>query len=346
MISFRPLQGKLCKLMRCPVPDLLARSEDRWEVAPGSEGYAPPAVFLPEQIERIRDTEFAPIDEVVQSFRGGFGTYEGPTVAHRFRYVDLVDGVLYANGYQRHLRPRLTRSLTYRRPDETLSGTMYESWVGNRWFGNWLSDDCLTYMLAAAVGQPVTTAPDPTGHVPHYESLLGMAARRLGDVHFDELVLFEDLANNSGKAQRAWAMREKLLHGRKIDPLPGVFLLRGKSGDARVLENERQIAENMAETYGFKVLDPAHATVDQIADVCGQAAIIAGVEGSHLVHGLAMMPPRATLFVIQPPDRTVAALKIVTDRQDQRYAFVVAEGSRLKFRANWSEIKRTLDLLH
>lgn len=346
MISFRPLQGKLGKLMRRPVPDLLARSEDRWEVASGSEGYVPPAVFLPGQIERIRDTEFAPIDDVVQSFRGGFGTYENPTVGHRFRNVDLVDGVLYANGCQRHLRTRRTRSLTYRRPDEALSGTMYESWVGNRWFGNWLSDDCLTYMLADTVGQPVTTAPDPTGHVPRYESLLGMAPRRLGDIHFEELVLFEDLANNAGKAQRAWAMREKLLLGRKIDPLPGVFLLRGKSGDARVLENERRIAEKMAGTYGFQVLDPTHATVEQIADVCGQAAIIVGVEGSHLVHGLAMMPPGAALFVIQPPDRTVAALKILTDRQEQRYAFVVAEGSQQKFRANWDEIKRTLDLLH
>lgn len=346
MISFRPLQYQLRKLIRRPVPDLLARSDDTWEVAPGGAGYVPAAVFLPGQIERIRDTEFAPIDAVIQSFRGGFDTYENATVAHRFRNVDLVDGVLYAKGCQRHLRARQARSLTYRIPTEVLSGAMYESWVGNRWFGNWLSDDCLTYMLADPVGQPVTTTPAPSGHIPRYESLLEMTPVRVGDVHFDELLLFDDRANNPGKAQRAWNMREKLLSGRKIDPLPGVFILRGASGDARVLENEQQIAEKLAQTYRFQVLDPTNATVDQIADVCGQAAIIAGVEGSHLVHGLAMMPPKATLFVIQPPDRTVAALKIVTDRQKQRYAFVVAEGTHLKFRVDWDEIRRTLDLLH
>lgn len=347
MISFRPLQGRLRKLMRRPVPDLLARSEDRWEVAPGSEGYASPAVFLPGQIERIRDAEFASVDAVIQSFRGGFATYDDPTVAHRLRNVDLVDGVLYAKGSQRHLRSRQTRSPAYRTPSEAMSGAMYESWTGNCWFGTWLMEDCLTYMLADPVGDPVvTTAPVSTGHVPRYEALLRMTPLRRQSVHFDELILFEDLPNNSGKAQRAWEIRDRLLAGRTIKPVPGVYILRGRTGDLRVLENEQQIAEKMAEDYGFEILDPMLSTVDEIVEVCGQAKIIAGVEGSHLVHGLMVMPPEATLFVIQPPDRTVATLKIVTDRQGQRYAFVVGEGSQLKFQANWEEIRRTLDLLH
>lgn len=228
-----------------------------------------------------------------------------------------------------------------------MSGAMYESWTGNCWFGTWLMEDCLTYMLADPVGDPVvTTAPVSTGHVPRYEALLRMTPLRRQSVHFDELILFEDLPNNSGKAQRAWEIRDRLLAGRTIKPVPGVYILRGRTGDLRVLENEQQIAEKMAEDYGFEILDPMLSTVDEIVEVCGQAKIIAGVEGSHLVHGLMVMPPEATLFVIQPPDRTVATLKIVTDRQGQRYAFVVGEGSQLKFQANWEEIRRTLDLLH
>lgn len=346
MISLHPLRGKLGKLMRRPVPDLLDRSTDRWEVAPGSKGYVPPAVFLPGQIERIRATEFTPIDLTIRLFRGDFDTNETATIAHRLQDVDLVDGVLYANGGQRHLRSRQTRSLAYRRPDETLSGAMYESWAGNRWFGSWLSDDCLTHMLAATAGQTVTTAPEATGHAPQYENLLGMAPRRLGDAHFDELILFEDFSNNTQKADRGWRRRDKVLAGRTPDPVPGVFLLRGTSGDARILENERQIAENLATTYGFRVLDPLQATVEEMAQACGQAAVIAGVEGSQLVHGLVMMPPGAALLVIQPPDRTVATLKSVTDRQEQRFAFVVAQGAEERFRLEWDDIRRTLDLLH
>lgn len=346
MISFNPFFDRFRMLIGHPAPDLLTLSEDRWEASPASESYAPPALFLPDQIERIRDTEFAPVDAVIQSFRGGFAVSEVPTFAHRFKHVDLVDGVLYANGGQYHLRARQTRSLTYRRPQQTLSGVMYESWIGNRWFGSWLRQDCLTYLLAETYGPTVTTTPQPSGHVPQYESSLGMEPKRITDVHFDELILFEDLPNNAGKAERAREARRRILSNLDVKPLPGVFILRGQSGDARVLENERDIAEKLAETYGFYVLDPKSCTVDQIASVCGQATVIAGIEGSHLAHGLVTMPSDAALFVIQPPDRTVAVLKMVTDRQGQRYAFVVGEGTQNKFRVSWDDIRRTLDLLN
>ncbi len=346
MISFRPLRSKLRKLARRPLPDFLTQADDHWDVAPGHTAYIPPAIFLTGQLDRIRDTEFAPVDDVIRSFRGAFEVFEGPTVAHRFRNIDLVDGVLYAKGGQRHLRSQQTRPLTYQPPKDVMSGVMYESWTGNRWFGTWLREDCLTYLLTESLGQAVTTAPEPSGHVPRYEQLLRMDPRRLTNLRFDELILFEDLSSNAGKAQRARELRDRLLAGRTIKPLPGVFILRGKSGDARVLENERQIADKLAEVYGFAVLDPTTATVDQIVEICGQAAVIAGVEGSHLAHGLVTMPPDATLFVIQPPDRTVASLKVVTDRQGQRYAFVVAEGSQLSFRVSWDEVRHTLDLVY
>lgn len=73
--------------------------------------------------------------------------------------------------------------------------------------------------------------------------------------------------------------------------------------------------------------------------------LIVGVDGSHLVHGLAAMPREAALIVIQPPDRVVATLKTVTDRQSQRYAFVVADGNAARFRVDLDDVRRTLDLL-
>ena len=345
MISLRPFHGKMRRLLRLPIPDILSKDVEKWEVAPGGHSHVPPAIFLPDQIERIRGTEFSPRDAVIRSFRGKFDVEQEPTFGYRLKNVDLVDGVLYAGARQRHLRTRVSRSLTYRVPTEILNGVMYESWIGNRWFGTWLRQDCLTYLLAAPADETVTTAPPPSGHVPRYEALLGMAPMRRQTVHFEELILFEDLPNNEGKAERAREVRKRILANLNPDPLPGVFILRGKSGDQRILENEREIAERLAETYGFQVLDPASATVDDIANVCGQAKIIAGIEGSHLAHGLTTMPPDSTLLVIQPPERVVATLKMVTDRQGQGYAFVVAEGSDVRFRVDWEEIRRTLDLI-
>jgi capsular polysaccharide biosynthesis protein len=72
--------------------------------------------------------------------------------------------------------------------------------------------------------------------------------------------------------------------------------------------------------------------------------VIAGVEGSHLVHGVMLMPPGARALVVQPPGRAVSALKRMTDRQGQDYSLVVGVGTNEAFHADPGEIERTLDL--
>jgi capsular polysaccharide biosynthesis protein len=109
--------------------------------------------------------------------------------------------------------------------------------------------------------------------------------------------------------------------------------------------NEAQIAEALMSRRGFKVLDPMKATVAEIIEACAGARVVAGVEGSHLVHGLISMPPDAALFVIQPPQRVLSVLKHATDRQGQRFSFVVASGGKDEFSVRLDEVERTLDLL-
>ncbi|MEM6497314.1 MAG: glycosyltransferase family 61 protein, partial [Pseudomonadota bacterium] len=74
------------------------------------------------------------------------------------------------------------------------------------------------------------------------------------------------------------------------------------------------------------------------------ARAIVGIEGSHLVHGLMIMPAKASLLVIQPPTRTVSVLKFVTDRQHQTYGLVVGNRSDQGFSVCVEELERTLDL--
>lgn len=325
--------------------DLTALAKDQWELSPENTVHIRPAISLPGQVDRIRAAEFATIDHVVRTLRGRFDVLNAPTRAYRLTDIDLVDGVLYASRAQRHLRPRSRRSPIYRTPRESVSGTLFESWNGNRWFGTWLHEDCLTYRLAEAVGNPVTTAAAGTlTHMPAYEAKLGMTPRRVGSVHFDELILFDDESNNAGKAARAHDMRERLLFGCASAPVPGVFVLRGKTGAQRIMINERDIAERLAIDYGFLILDPMRSSVEEIAAACGRASVVMGIEGSHLVHGAVLMPQDALLFVIQPPDRACVILKALTDRRGQDFAFVVGEGTLQGFVADWTEIRRTLDL--
>lgn len=345
MLSLRPSVHQIKHLLGYASADLTDRAIERWTIAPARERLVPPAKFLPGQLERILGAEFGSIESVVRDFLGGHVSQDGETVAFRLKDVDLVDGVLYGSGCVRHLRRRTHRRPWYSAPGESASGALYESWIGNRWFGSWLMEDCLTHDLARRCGQPYTSAPLTTsGHVPGYESLLGISPVRVSSVHFHELIVFRDGSNNEGKKQRADAMRERLTLNAHLERHPGVLLLRGDGGDRRVLLNEREMADHLASKRGFKVLDPVKASVDEIVSACAGARVVAGVEGSQLVHGLMCMPPDATLLVIQPPHRVVSVLKSATDRQGQTFSFVVASGGREEFTASLDEVERTLDL--
>jgi len=88
--------------------------------------------------------------------------------------------------------------------------------------------------------------------------------------------MLDDAANNAGKTERAAVIRRRILDGQDIDSVPGVFLPSGHSGDARIMGNERQIADQMPKEYGFVIIDPVTSTVDQIANASGTAAAVAG----------------------------------------------------------------------
>lgn len=344
MLSWRPLSYRLRRLTGA-APDLAQAAVERMEIAPAETVAVPPALILPGQAERITRTEFATRDVVLRSLAGDAAERMAPTLAWRLRDVDIIDGVLYAGGACLHLRQR-SRPPRPARLRDAGRGALYETWVGNRWFGNWLLDDCLSYRLAEAAGDPVTTMPERGGHVPRYEALLGMAPRRIADAHFDELTVFDDHSNNSHRMARAQDMRARLLAGRSPPtPCPGVFLLRGRSGDARNLLNEAEIAARMERDYGFRTVFPEDHGVDELIGICAGARVIAGIEGSQLNHGIAAMAPGGTLFTLQPADRATTAMKLLSDRWGHHFAMVVGHGGAAAFRVDWDDIARTMDLI-
>lgn len=345
MESLRPLANKLRRMVGLPMQDLVELASDRWEISPAETREIEPVICLPGQVERITHTEFASLEATLHSMEGNPAEPMPATMGYSFRDVDFIDGVLYTGHSELHLRRRQRSPLRHLPPQEHTSGAMYETWVGNRWFGNWLLDDCLTYRLAEDAGHPVTSTPERGGHVPRYENLLSMAPDRVGDVHFDELILFDDHANNSGRSARAQDMRQRLLKGHEPTPNPGVFLYRGKSGDARILENEDEIAEKLESQYGFRVMFAEDHSVDDLIEACGATRVVAGVEGSQLNHGMAVMPPGGTLLTLQPADRTTTAMKLLTDRWQQRFGLLVGYGTAHGFRINWDEVQRTLAMI-
>mgnify|MGYP000903374773 FL=1 len=347
MYSLRPITNRLSRLFGAGAGEFLATATERWEISPAESVAIAPGIWLPDQAEHIARTEFGEIGDILAQMQGDPQEWTPATMGYRLRDVDFVDGVLYARGARLDLRERKGGGwgLGYPRPQASVSGAMYESWIGNRWFGNWLLNDCLAYRLAEAAGRPVTSAPVRHGHIAGYERLLGMTPERIGDVHFDELILFDDLHNNSGRMARAQENRARVLAGRDCKPLPGVFIFRGRSGDARILENEAEIAERLEVDYGFRTLYTDRDDAGAIAEAVGGTGLVLGVEGSQLAHGVVALRPGGTVLTIQPADRVTTSLKLLTDCWRQQYAMVVGDGPASGYRVDWDQLRRTLDLI-
>ncbi len=327
------------------MPELETLAVERWMISPPVKRYISPALFLPGQLDRIRTAAFGSVDEIVRGFRGGYISHHSATWGYRLKDVDLLDGTLYTSKGAVILRSRRSRLPIYRRPKVAMKEAgIFETWMGNRWFGNWLLDDCVAYWLAHASERPVRTRASLTKHQREYSERLGFSATVIGDTHFDQVIIFNDEGHNDSKRERADMIRTQLV-GSSVEAHPGVFLLRGSSGDQRLLHNEQEISEKLAHYRGFRIVDPAQASLDQILEACAGARVVAGVEGSHLAHGMTVMANDASLVVIQPPDRVVSAMKISTDRQGQAYAFVIADPAGNGFRVEWEDIARTLDLV-
>ena len=173
-----------------------------------------------------------------------------------------------------------------------------------------------------------------------------MSPFRTDAAFLKEAVFFDDdWGNNASKHARFSTLRDRLLAGLSPTPHPGVFILRRGSGKTRILRNEQAVAEHLRDTRGFRIVDVTTHSVSEILAACAGARVLAGIEGSHLMHGLMVLEPGACLLTLQPPYRFCSVLKLTTDMEGQHYGFVVGTAVEGGFEVDVTEVDRTLDLL-
>jgi len=320
-----------------------------WEIAPEEVRAAPPAFCLPGQFDRV--TQLSPfastLEEERRLLQGSDSSTHGATRALLLEDVLLADGVLYKGSARMHLHLRTRRVPPLVAEEEHRPSALYCSFSGNRYFGNWLIDDCAVYPLAREHGLPIgsSKATAPSAQMLQYEALLGMRPHRCDQTWFKQLVVFQDIGQNSDKHRRFKGLGDKLLRGRSWAEHPGVFILRGQAGERRHLVNELQIAERLRQSRGFRVIDPMSHSAAEIVDVCVGARAVVGVEGSQLVHGLMLLQPGGSLLTLQPPNRYCSLFKNLTDRDAQKFGIVVGTPVGEDFTIDPDEVERTLDLM-
>jgi len=278
------------------------------------------------------------------AMNGGQPRKHRATQGFLLKDVWLIDGSLYKGDAYSWLAPRERRLPRFRIENEIDRGALYGTASGNKYFGQWLMDDCVAYPLASNEGVPVTTAQQVNMHTLAYEDWLGMRPTRTSNTFFKELVLFDDIGQNYSKHKRFRAMSDQLLSHVEVKPHPGVFILRRGTGQLRLLKNEIELAEYLHNKRGFRILEAEKMDVPSIVRTCAGAQVVVGVEGSGLMHGIITLKPGGSILALQPPDRFVGLYKDLTDRDHQQFGFVVGLPDGKAFHIDPEEVERTLDL--
>jgi hypothetical protein len=324
-------------------PEVKQAATRAWEIAPSVTEMVRPAYFLPGQLERVTGWTFSN-EHPRREMLAGYAATHAATRAFLLHDVWLLDGSLYCGTARSFLHPRAGR-LPRLQADVEMDGVaIYCTPNGNKYFGSWLLDDCVTYPLAAAEAVPVTTNQAVSLHLAAYERWLGMKPTRVGSAFFRSLVVFEDIGQNKSKHARFVGLGEALRARVSWAPHPGVFILRGEAGERRVLRNELEIAERLRDRRGLRIVDPSKLAVPEIVAACAGAAVVVGVEGSALMHGIVVQLPGSAVLTLQPPGRFVTVYKHVTDRDGKHFGFVVGLPDGNDFRIDPEEVERTLDL--
>ena len=346
--SLLPLLDTGLGRVRVSRPALRELATRTWEIAPPERIVPPPAFFLPGQLERVISAfEYEPLERQIITLRGGTPGTHSATRGFLLRDVVLLDGVLYKRLASEHIAPRQHRMPPRLRIEKEIErGAMYSSAQATRWFGQWLMDDIATYPLAEAEGTVVATDYPVGRHIPQYESWLGMKPRREGAVYFRELVLFDDRGQNAHKRARYQMLRDRAYShlSEPIHPHPGVFVLRGLTGERRVMVNEMELAEQLSRERGFRILDPSKVDVPEIVRTMAGARAVVGIESSGIMHGLFLLQPGGAVLTLQPPRRFYNVMKDVVDRDQQHYGFVVGAPHGDDFYVEPDHVLRTLDL--
>ena len=344
MVSFTPLIGRTLRKFgwNTTYQSAAVRS---WKVESSSETLMKPAIFDPGDLCKITgipsgSTYHYQFERLTRSV-----TRHPPVYAHLLRDVLMVDGSLFKWNMVNHLADRTMPKIALRPRMEVESAALASTYLGNRYFGHWLLDDLPLSLLANEYGPlfgHLGEDNNASAHQVDYIGLFEQSIRYVQSAFFRELVIFDYITETPSKAARYLDLRAKLGQSAARSPNPGVMLLRGASGQPRVLVNEGEVACRVA-SRGFRVIDPMTSKLSDIIAACRDARVLIGNEGSQLAHAFLPMDPEGTIFTLQPPFKFDNFWRDRSACMGGNYALLVGDEVDGGFQIDLDRLDRMLD---
>ena len=265
-IQFYSLRRNLTRAILGP-GTLESTAFDCEVICPAEKVEVPPAVYLPGQLERItgsppESTKELEIDQATRR-----KVTHAATIGYHIRDAVIIDGRVYAKQLKYPLRDTPSVASKQIPPVELKKGALASSLLGNKYFGHWLRDDCLTYMLSEQRSVPLCIEPSfAAPHLEKYQEYFDQEWSFTQRAYIDHLIVFQDYGQNSSKLRRYRRLNEKILQrfsGKRKTPF--TYLRRGNTGASRSIENEFELIE-MLSRRGFVVADLEKDSLEEILE--------------------------------------------------------------------------------
>jgi hypothetical protein len=197
-----------------------------------------PAVFLPGQLDRVTEwrkdpwfgqpTSSGQVADVISTT-----VTHAPTIAYHVKDAVLFDGSIYAGKYRYPLHPNTDNSVfasTMQAPEHLENGALASTYLGTKFFGHWVADDCTRYLLAEDGFRVVCARRSAYAHQQGYEAGFQQDWTPIDRARIAHLSIYQDFSQNSHKRKRYNVLRERIRsHIQPIDCRSGVYLRRGNS---------------------------------------------------------------------------------------------------------------------
>jgi hypothetical protein len=306
-----------------------------------------PAIYLPDQIARVTGVDINSTKEMEITSATSNSVTHAPTIAYHIKDAILFDGSVYHGSLRYKITDQnLFNDLTSKQQHLGIAA-LASSGFGHRYFGHWLADDCVQYLLAETNGRPACVRRSVCwgNHHGTYERYFGQDWTPIDRARIDHLIVYQDFAQNSLKRLRYTVLRNRLRANFVCkEPRSLVYLRRGETGARRVIQNEGELIDVLTK-HGFLITSVETDSLEELLGVLVNAKVVVTIEGSHATHCAFSVPDNSGLIILEPPDRFLAWHRGWSEAVGVRFGFVVGAPGERGYCFSTSEILETVDLM-
>jgi hypothetical protein len=332
------------RILRGPgTPQSVAFEEE--VLCPEETSATRPPIFLPGQLDRVTGaTEHQPVKAEVESMLAPVYKHAA-TVAYHIKDAIIFDGSVYA-GNLRHFITEKSLFSSASEPRHLKIAGLASTTIGAQYFGHWLRDDCIQYILAEKTGAPLCIGGADSDHKRQYASYFGQNWTPTDRAVVDDLIIYQDFAQNGLKLERYRLLTNKIqakfFFPQKRSEL--VYLRRGLTGNTRTIQDEATLINTLLK-IGFVVVDIATDDLKLVLETLAQAKLVVSIEGSHVCHCCYTFAENCGLLTLQPSNRFTAIQRHWAECIGVHFGFVVGIPGQVGHVFSIDEILSTIEMM-